>query len=227
MGWRKLLFHATHGEMRRVLHLLPFQQAGKLPPGYRFHLYSSLSNAGWVLLSVVSSAPPSFADFRFEHGVGDRDSEAGWCPVLLWNGGVVARREGFEPTTPRFVVWCSIQLSYRRDAPRNYQWAQNDGRGRSPTVKARPFRRSCQEAQARVERSSKLDPEPENWHRHAEPDRCGGTARPCSTTRQGERGRRCATRTAHHASSSNPVSARRGAVVGQQNARPSPERADG
>ena len=26
----------------------------------------------------------------------------------------MARREGFEPTTPRFVVWCSIQLSYRR-----------------------------------------------------------------------------------------------------------------
>ena len=26
----------------------------------------------------------------------------------------VARRGGFEPPTPRFVVWCSIQLSYRR-----------------------------------------------------------------------------------------------------------------
>ncbi len=25
----------------------------------------------------------------------------------------VAHRAGFEPTTPRFVVWCSIQLSYR------------------------------------------------------------------------------------------------------------------
>ena len=26
---------------------------------------------------------------------------------------LMAHREGFEPTTPRFVVWCSIQLSYR------------------------------------------------------------------------------------------------------------------
>ena len=30
------------------------------------------------------------------------------CPILL------ARPEGFEPPTPRFVVWCSIQLSYGR-----------------------------------------------------------------------------------------------------------------
>ena len=28
--------------------------------------------------------------------------------------GEVARRKGFEPLTPRFEVWCSIQLSYRR-----------------------------------------------------------------------------------------------------------------
>src|SRR5262249_5028601 len=26
---------------------------------------------------------------------------------------LMAHRAGFEPTTPRFVVWCSIQLSYR------------------------------------------------------------------------------------------------------------------
>ena len=26
----------------------------------------------------------------------------------------LARRKGFEPLTPRFEVWCSIQLSYRR-----------------------------------------------------------------------------------------------------------------
>ena len=28
----------------------------------------------------------------------------------------LARRKGFEPLTPRFEVWCSIQLSYRRRA---------------------------------------------------------------------------------------------------------------
>jgi hypothetical protein len=27
---------------------------------------------------------------------------------------IVARSEGFEPPTPRFEVWCSIQLSYER-----------------------------------------------------------------------------------------------------------------
>ena len=26
----------------------------------------------------------------------------------------LARPEGFEPPTPKFVVWCSIQLSYGR-----------------------------------------------------------------------------------------------------------------
>jgi hypothetical protein len=29
----------------------------------------------------------------------------------------VARSEGFEPPTPRFEVWCSIQLSYERRRP--------------------------------------------------------------------------------------------------------------
>ena len=31
----------------------------------------------------------------------------------------MARRKGFEPLTPRFEVWCSIQLSYRRRATVN------------------------------------------------------------------------------------------------------------
>jgi hypothetical protein len=29
----------------------------------------------------------------------------------------MARPEGFEPPAPRFVVWCSIQLSYGRAVP--------------------------------------------------------------------------------------------------------------
>jgi hypothetical protein len=47
----------------------------------------------------------------------------GWCQRK--NGGFlraqfcteVARSEGFEPPTPRFEVWCSIQLSYERRSP--------------------------------------------------------------------------------------------------------------
>jgi hypothetical protein len=31
-----------------------------------------------------------------------------------WTSTEVARSEGFEPPTPRFEVWCSIQLSYER-----------------------------------------------------------------------------------------------------------------
>jgi hypothetical protein len=31
-----------------------------------------------------------------------------------WTMKSLARSEGFEPPTPRFEVWCSIQLSYER-----------------------------------------------------------------------------------------------------------------
>src|SRR4051812_14681715 len=34
------------------------------------------------------------------------------CPERT--SGLLARSEGFEPPTPRFEVWCSIQLSYER-----------------------------------------------------------------------------------------------------------------
>ena len=33
----------------------------------------------------------------------------------------MARPKGFEPLTPRFVVWCSIQLSYGRPGTDDYQ----------------------------------------------------------------------------------------------------------
>ena len=33
---------------------------------------------------------------------------------LIPNGGMMARPKRFELLTPRFVVWCSIQLSYGR-----------------------------------------------------------------------------------------------------------------
>ena len=35
----------------------------------------------------------------------------------------MARPKGFEPLTPRFVVWCSIQLSYGRA----HRWQGSEG----------------------------------------------------------------------------------------------------
>jgi hypothetical protein len=35
--------------------------------------------------------------------------------LIFWD--LLARPNGFEPLTPRFVVWCSIQLSYGRLIP--------------------------------------------------------------------------------------------------------------
>ena len=36
------------------------------------------------------------------------------CNPLALLAFMVARPEGFEPPTPKFVAWCSIQLSYGR-----------------------------------------------------------------------------------------------------------------
>ena len=38
----------------------------------------------------------------------------------------LARRKGFEPLTPRFEVWCSIQLNYRRKV-----WRENNECGKN------------------------------------------------------------------------------------------------
>src|SRR5579872_2102323 len=40
----------------------------------------------------------------------------------------MARPKGFEPLTPRFVVWCSIQLSYGRAVPGKRQGRDIGGR---------------------------------------------------------------------------------------------------
>lgn len=39
-----------------------------------------------------------------------KEREKSAATTIRW----MARRKGFEPLTPRFEVWCSIQLSYRR-----------------------------------------------------------------------------------------------------------------
>ncbi len=42
----------------------------------------------------------------------------------------MARPKGFEPLTPRFVVWCSIQLSYGRGCRKRQ--ARDIGGGSDP-----------------------------------------------------------------------------------------------
>ena len=37
----------------------------------------------------------------------------------------LARSEGFEPPTPKFEVWCSIQLSYERGGVHNSRFGAN------------------------------------------------------------------------------------------------------
>ena len=53
----------------------------------------------------------SFAD-------GDMGEAEGLLKLIIYFHSFMARRKGFEPLTPRFEVWCSIQLSYRRQRQR-------------------------------------------------------------------------------------------------------------
>jgi site-specific DNA recombinase len=61
----------------------------------------------------------TFSDLlRYDRHEGFRTPEIAFPLKLLWgiSGKLeeMARPEGFEPPAPRFVVWCSIQLSYGR-----------------------------------------------------------------------------------------------------------------
>ena len=66
-------------------------------------------------------------------------------PDRLLNGcfclGKMARPKGFEPLTPRFVVWCSIQLSYGRAGAEKRQ-GRDIGGGTGPRNPSRVDRRN-------------------------------------------------------------------------------------
>jgi hypothetical protein len=51
---------------------------------------------------------------------------------------LLAHRAGFEPTTPRFVVWCSIQLSYRCLASRGQRHWQSRRTEVGPPLRETP-----------------------------------------------------------------------------------------
>jgi hypothetical protein len=49
------------------------------------------------------------------------------CPFSQAEKKGMARPEGFEPPTPRSVVWCSVQLSYGRLWISNSKFQISDG----------------------------------------------------------------------------------------------------
>ena len=91
-----------------------------------------LAHRGWHLhchhlavahhgAAVRHGVPGPFRRAEHDRSDGDRDAKPQRAaqnrpPVYGANesGKGMARPKGFEPLTPRFVVWCSIQLSYGR-----------------------------------------------------------------------------------------------------------------
>ena len=69
------------------------------------------SKSGPSILSPFERRCPNLADPSTKARGCDANA-----PFLLGGSVEMARPKGFEPLTPRFVVWCSIQLSYGRAA---------------------------------------------------------------------------------------------------------------
>ena len=65
---------------------------------------------------------------------------------------LLARPEGFEPPTPRFVVWCSIQLSYGRvlRIARECPQSEQSRRERASSYRLRPAMASSPGAERRT-----------------------------------------------------------------------------
>ena len=75
----------------------------------------------------------------------------------------MARSEGFEPPTPRFVVWCSIQLSYeraraRRPAPATRRTLSKSPRGRKGAAGAARGSASGDQLRSSFAKSSQKKP---------------------------------------------------------------------
>jgi catechol 2,3-dioxygenase-like lactoylglutathione lyase family enzyme len=84
-----------------------FDAAALEPLGYRYvraartaigYGYGAETIAFWVMFA--------------EHPIALRAQNGGFWRYQFCTE--MARSEGFEPPTPRFEVWCSIQLSYER-----------------------------------------------------------------------------------------------------------------
>src|SRR5262245_27844977 len=78
---------------------------------------------------------------------------------------LLARSEGFEPPTPRFEVWCSIQLSYERPGRLralldSIQGAMRFGRDRSPPHRALSARASTPRTSSQGPRMTAWEPAP-------------------------------------------------------------------
>jgi hypothetical protein len=71
----------------------------------------------WAMSGLREKAPeflPENIDFRFPCASHRLTWEAWGVQIGAKPLKSMARPKGFEPLTPRFVVWCSIQLSYGR-----------------------------------------------------------------------------------------------------------------
>lgn len=78
------------------------------------------------------------------NGARSTDSTVATPAKLFRSRRKVARPKGFEPLTPRFVVWCSIQLSYGRAVDRGNVFRA--GRERcleAPLALGKPSRVGC------------------------------------------------------------------------------------
>jgi hypothetical protein len=85
------------------------KQAQAAPEGSRPRWRSDVEPSGSLSRTSDSMKPST----RPAHAFRGRTTLRG-CSRLHTQ---MARPKGFEPLTPRFVVWCSIQLSYGRSSP--------------------------------------------------------------------------------------------------------------
>jgi hypothetical protein len=77
-------------------------------------IFGNSRRSNCEILSPERAGAPIASDRSWRASAGFQLYEKGVTHVSGTDPFEVARSEGFEPPTPRFEVWCSIQLSYER-----------------------------------------------------------------------------------------------------------------
>jgi hypothetical protein len=115
--------------------MLPWYSKRNLHPvtGFWLFAFETISGSGTNVRRVRRS-------FCFKNPV--RLARVEYFRYTLMLLKYVARPERFELPTPRFVVWCSIQLSYGRGAPRGKMAGRGAGHSyRLPSLLASASKR--------------------------------------------------------------------------------------